>query len=154
MMDREDRTGLHNLKPAPGSRKDRKRVGRGRSAGGGKTCGRGQKGQNARSGSHSKIGFEGGQMPLARRVPKLGGFKPRNRKVYVPVNLSDLERFDPGSVVDPAAMEAAGLIRKAHQRVKVLGGGELTRSLTVRAHAFSGSARERIEAAGGKTEVV
>ncbi len=145
---------LHNLKPPAGSRKDRKRVGRGESAGGGKTSGRGQKGQNARSGSHRNPGFEGGQMPLYRRVPKLGGFTPRKRKVYAVVNVSDLQRFDDGLVVDPASLAQAGLIRKERENVKILGDGELKTSLTVRAHAFTRTAREKIEAAGGKAEVI
>lgn len=152
MDDREIR--LHNLSPAPGSRKDRKRVGRGRSAGTGKTSGRGQKGQKARSGSRTKIGFEGGQMPLFRRVPKLGGFKPRNRKVYEVVNVSELGRFEKGQVVDPATLAGAGLVRKERDAVKILGDGELSTELTVRAHAFTRSAREKIEAAGGRAEVI
>ncbi|HEY5531050.1 MAG TPA: 50S ribosomal protein L15 [Candidatus Anoxymicrobiaceae bacterium] len=145
---------LHNLKPAPGSRKDRKRVGRGDSSGHGQTSGRGHKGQNARSGSHRKPGFEGGQMPLMRRVPKLGGFTPRNRKVYAVVNVCDLERFEKGQVVDPASLAQAGLIRKERESVKILGDGDLNTSLTVRAHAFTKSAREKIEAAGGTAEVI
>lgn len=145
---------LHNLKPAAGSRKERKRVGRGRNAGGGKTSGRGQKGQNARSGSQSKVGFEGGQMPLLRRVPKLGGFTPRNRTVYALVNVSALERFDKDQVVEPTSLAAAGLIKKGRENVKILGDGELNTSLTVRAHAFTRTARQKIEAAGGKAEVI
>jgi large subunit ribosomal protein L15 len=150
----EDDIRLHNLKPPPGSRKERKRVGRGESAGGGKTSGRGQKGQNARSGSHRNPGFEGGQMPLYRRIPKLGGFTPRKRKVYAVVNVSDLERFDAGLTVDPASLAQAGLIKKERESVKILGDGELNTSLTVRAHAFTRTAREKIEAAGGKAEVI
>ena len=145
---------LHNLKPAPGSRKDRKRVGRGRSSGHGKTSGRGQKGQNSRSGSHSNPGFEGGQMPLFRRVPKLGGFTPRKRKVYAVVNVSELDRFESEQVVDPASLASAGLIKKERESVKILGDGELNTGLTVRAHAFTRVAREKIEAAGGKAEVI
>jgi large subunit ribosomal protein L15 len=153
-MGEDERIGLHNLKPAPGSRRNRKRVGRGRSAGGGKTAGRGQKGQNSRSGSRRKPGFEGGQMPLLRRIPKLGGFTPRNRKVYAVVNVSDLDRFEKDQVVDPALLAGAGLIRKERESVKILGDGELKTSLTVRAHAFTRAAREKIEAAGGKAEVI
>lgn len=153
-MDSEEQMRLHNLKPAPGSRRERKRVGRGKGAGGGKTSGRGMKGQNARSGSHSKVGFEGGQMPLVRRVPKLPGFTPRKRKVYEIVNVSDLERFEGPAVVDPAALAGAGLIKKEHEPVKILGDGDLSRSLTVRAHAFTRSAKEKIEAAGGRVEVI
>jgi large subunit ribosomal protein L15 len=145
---------LHNLKPAPGSRKARKRVGRGRSSGHGKTSGRGQKGQNSRSGSHSNPGFEGGQMPLFRRVPKLGGFTPRKRKVYAVVNVFELDRFESEQVVDPASLASAGLIKKERESVKILGDGELNTSLTVRAHAFTRGAREKIEAAGGKAEVI
>lgn len=151
----DEQISLHNLKPAPGSRSQRKRVGRGRSSGHGKTSGRGQKGQNARSGVKRRIGFEGGQMPLYRRVPKMGGFKPRNRKEYAVVNVSDLERrFEKGATVDPAALAAGGLIKKEKENVKILGDGELSLSLTVRAHAFTKSAREKIEAAGGKAEVI
>lgn len=153
-MEGHDQIRLHNLKPPPGSRKPRKRVGRGLGAGGGKTSGRGQKGQNARSGSHSKIGFEGGQMPLARRVPKLGGFKPRKRAVFEVVNVSQLDRFEPDAVVDPAELARTGLIKKERDRVKILGDGELERKLTVRAHAFTRSARSKIEAAGGEAEVI
>lgn len=154
-MEENDQMRLHNLKPAPGSRKERKRVGRGHSAGGGKRAGRGQKGQKSRSGSNRKPGFEGGQMPLLRRVPKLGGFTPRNRKVYAVVNVSALEdRFEKDGVVDPASLAKAGLIKKERESVKILGDGELKTSLTVRAHAFTRSAREKIEAAGGTAEVI
>jgi large subunit ribosomal protein L15 len=153
-MGENERIGIHNLKPAPGSRRNRKRIGRGRNAGGGKTSGRGQKGQNSRSGSQRKPGFEGGQMPLVRRLPKLGGFTPLNRKVYAVVNVSDLQRFEGGQVVDPSSLAGAGLIKKEHESVKILGDGELTTSLTVRAHAFTRAAREKIEAAGGKAEVI
>ncbi|MBU1670388.1 MAG: 50S ribosomal protein L15 [Actinobacteria bacterium] len=145
---------LHNLKPAPGSRRERKRIGRGHSAGGGKTAGRGQKGQNARSGSHSKIGFEGGQMPLTRRVPKLGGFTPRTRREYALVNVRDLARFKAGDTVDPAVLAREGLIRKERYQVKILGDGELSLKLTVKAHAFTESARRKIEEAGGSAEVI
>ncbi|MBU4194473.1 MAG: 50S ribosomal protein L15 [Actinobacteria bacterium] len=145
---------LHNLKPAPDSRKARKRVGRGPGAGGGGTAGRGHKGQNARSGSKRKPGFEGGQMPLVRRIPKLGGFTPRKRTVYALVNVYQLERFTADDVVDPAALAGAGLVKKERGGVKILGGGELSTSLTVKAHAFTRSAREKIEAVGGKAEVI
>lgn len=145
---------LHTLKPAPGSRKGRKRVGRGQAAGGGKTAGRGQKGQNSRSGSQRKYGFEGGQMPLFRRVPKLGGFTPRRRVVYSVVNVSDLERFETGQVIDPPALAESGLIKKERDLVKILGDGEITKNLTVKAHAFTKSARGKIEEAGGKAEVI
>ena len=150
----EEEIRLHSLKPAPGSRKKRKRVGRGESAGGGKTSGRGQKGQNSRSGSSSKPGFEGGQMPLLRRVPKLGGFTPRNRVAYSIVNVRELERFEPGDVVDPERLAAVGLLKKAGGPVKILGDGELSKSLTVKAHAFTEGARTKIVEAGGKAEVI
>jgi large subunit ribosomal protein L15 len=154
-MEENEEIRLHNLRPAPGSRTDRKRVGRGHGSGSGKTSGRGHKGQNARSGSKRRVGFEGGQMPLYRRLPKLGGFTPRNRKVYAIVNVSDLEaRFEKAAVVDPAALAGAGLIKKERESVKILGDGELTKSLTVKAHAFTRGAREKIEAAGGKAEVI
>lgn len=153
-MDQNDQIRLHNLQPAPGSRKNRKRIGRGKGSGSGKTAGRGQKGQNSRSGSHRNPGFEGGQMPLYRRLPKLGGFTPRNRKVYAVVNVVDLERFESNMVVDPAALVRVGLIKKERENVKILGAGELKTSLTVRAHAFTRTAREKIEAAGGKAEVI
>lgn len=154
-MEENEQIRLHNLKPAPGSRKDRKRIGRGRGSGTGKTAGRGQKGQNSRSGSSKNPGFEGGQMPLYRRLPKLGGFTPRNRKIYAIVNVRDLEgAFEKDSVVDPAALAASGLIKKERESVKVLGDGELTKGMTVRAHAFTKTAREKIEAAGGTAEVI
>ncbi len=153
-MSVDERTGLHNLRPAPGSRKERKRVGRGRSSGHGKTSGRGQKGQNARSGSKSKLGFEGGQMPITRRVPKLGGFTPRRRKIFACVNISELERFSSGSMVDPKALADAGLIKKENLSVKILGEGELTKPLIVKAHAFSATARGKIEEAGGSAEII
>jgi large subunit ribosomal protein L15 len=154
-MEPDERLSLHNLKPAPGSRTKRKRIGRGMGSGHGQTSGRGDKGQNARSGGGTRVGFEGGQMPLYRRVPKLGGFTPRNRKVYAIVNVSDLEeRFDEASVVDPASLAACGLIKKERENVKILGDGELKKNLTVKAHAFTRSAREKIESAGGKAEVI
>jgi large subunit ribosomal protein L15 len=154
-MEEKEQMRLHNLKPAAGSRTERKRIGRGHGSGSGKTSGRGQKGQNSRSGSKSRVGFEGGQMPLYRRLPKLGGFTPRSRKVFAIVNVSDLEqRFEKAAVVDPAALAGAGLIKKERETVKILGDGELTKSLTVKAHAFTRGAREKIEAAGGKAEVI
>jgi len=150
-MPEEDAIRLENLKPAPGSRKSRKRVGRGRSSGHGKTSGRGQKGQKARD--KVRLGSEGGQMPLFRRVPKLGGFKPLSKKYYEIVNVSELSGFDSGSVVDPEALREAGLIKGKHS-VKILGDGEVSKVLVVRAHAFSRSAKEKIEASGGRTEVI
>lgn len=145
---------LENLAPPPGSRKQRKRVGRGEGSGVGKTSGRGQKGQNSRSGSGARVGFEGGQMPLMRRIPKLGGFTPRRRTVYEVVNLSELDRFEPSEVVDPSRMAQMGLIKKEKGGVKILGDGEISKPLTVQANAFSKKAKERIEAAGGKAEVI
>lgn len=151
----QERIGLHNLRAPEGSRRATKRLGRGRASGQGKTSGRGQKGQNSRSGSKSRVGFEGGQMPLYRRIPKLGGFTPRNRREFAVVNVSDLEeRFEKGAQVDPAALAAAGLIKKDRENVKILGDGELTLALSVKAHAFTRSARTKIEAAGGTAEVI
>ena len=143
---------LHHLKPAPGAHKERVRVGRGKASGKGKTSGRGQKGTFARN--TLPVGFEGGQMPLSRRLPKLGGFYSRNRVEYSPVNVERLNAFDGGAVVDPAALAARGLVRKRRAPVKILGRGELQVRLTVRAHAFSTSAREKIERAGGQAEVI
>ncbi len=144
---------LSNLKPAIGSTKDRKRIGRGAGSGTGKTAGKGHKGQNARSGGGVKAGFEGGQMPLQRRLPKRG-FTPLTRKVYALVNLRQLEEFEAGAVVDIQALGKAGMVRKINDGIKILGDGELTKALTVKAHKFSKSAVEKIEAAGGKAEVI
>lgn len=139
---------LSNLSPHPGSRKQRKRLGRGPGSGLGKTAGRGHKGFKARSGSGIKPGFEGGQMPLQRRLPKRG-FRNPFRKYYAVVNLRDLNDFAAGSVVDRAALEAAGLISAKDSLVKVLGDGELSVALTVAVDKVSESARSKIEAAGG-----
>ena len=144
---------LSNLKPAPGSTKNRKRIGRGPGSGTGKTSGKGHKGQNARSGGGVKPGFEGGQMPLHRRLPKRG-FTSLNKKVYALVNLRDLDVFEAGSVVDVEALGKAGLIAGIKDGVKILADGELGKSLTVQAHKFSKTAAAKIEAAGGKTEVL
>jgi len=144
---------LSNLKPAIGSTKSRKRIGRGPGSGTGKTSGKGHKGQNARSGGGVKPGFEGGQMPLQRRLPKRG-FYSMNKKVYVLIKIQDLEAFDADSVVDLEALGKAGLVKKINDGVKILGDGELTKALTVRAHKFSKSAIEKIEKAGGKAEVI
>jgi large subunit ribosomal protein L15 len=144
---------LSNLSPAAGSVKNRKRIGRGPGSGTGKTSGKGHKGQNARSGGGVKPGFEGGQMPLQRRLPKRG-FTPLNKKVYALVNLRDIETFEAGSVVDPEMLINAGFIKKICDGVKILADGELTKSVTVKAHKFSKSAAEKIEAAGGKVEVL
>ena len=144
---------LSNLKPAPGSTKNRKRIGRGPGSGSGKTSGKGHKGQNARSGGGVKPGFEGGQMPLQRRIPKRG-FVSRNKKVYNLVNLRDLEVFDAGTVVDLEQYGKAGLVSGIKDGIKILADGELSKSLTVQAHKFSKAAVEKIEAAGGKVEVL
>ncbi|MFL5518473.1 MAG: 50S ribosomal protein L15 [Gemmatimonadales bacterium] len=154
--------GLHSLKPAPGSRKQRKRVGRGEGSGVGKTSGRGQKGAGARSGSKTRVNFEGGQNPIHMRMRKLRGphmkksmpfekFRTRTQ----PVNLSDLEeRFDKGAEVTPESLREKGLAKRRGVPVKILGRGELTKELTVAAHAFSASAREKVEGAGGTCRVL
>ncbi|MBI2929771.1 MAG: 50S ribosomal protein L15 [Verrucomicrobia bacterium] len=144
---------LHDLKPRPGAKHRRKRLGQGESSGHGKTSGRGGKGQTARSGSSIRIGFEGGQMPLIRRIPKRGFNNARFTTRYLPVNLEALNRFDDGARVDEAALRAAGLANGKADGIKILGDGELTRKLTVCAHAFSASARARIEALGGVCEL-
>lgn len=144
---------LSNLKPALGSTKNKKRIGRGAGSGTGKTSGKGHKGQNARSGGGVKPGFEGGQMPLQRRLPKRG-FTPLTRKEYALVNLRELAQFEPDSVVDVEALSKSGLVGNVKDGVKILGDGELTHALTVKAHKFSKSAVAKIEAAGGKVEVV
>ena len=141
----------HDLKPAEGSHKKRKRKGRGEGSGKGKTAGRGTKGTKARGEVH--LFFEGGQMPLARRVPKLKGFRPPNQKIYGGVNVGALESVE-GDTVGPEELHSAGLVHKRDKLIKVLGGGDLGRKLTVRAHAFSASARSKIEAAGGTAEVI
>jgi large subunit ribosomal protein L15 len=143
---------LHDLKPAAGAHRKSRRIGRGTGSGRGKTSGRGQKGQNARS-EGFRVGFEGGQMPLAQRIPKLPGFKNPFKKIYAVVNLSKLSRFPDGATVDGEALLEAGLVR-AGLDVKVLGTGDLKRKLTVEAHAFSSSAREAIEARGGSVKVI
>jgi len=139
---------LNNLKPKKGSRKPRKRVGRGPGSGNGKTAGRGEKGQKSRSGYTSKLGFEGGQMPLHRRLPKRG-FTNIFRTEYAVLNLADLEQFESDSVVDLAALKSVGLVKGGNKRVKVLGNGELSKKLTVHADKFSKTAKTKIEAAGG-----
>jgi large subunit ribosomal protein L15 len=145
---------LHDLKPRPGAKHRRKRIGQGESSGHGKTSGRGGKGQTARSGSSVRIGFEGGQMPLIRRIPKRGFNNARHTVEYIPVNLEALNNFENGTRVDEAALRKAGLANGRLARIKILGSGELTRKLTVSAHAFSGSARSKIEAKGGTCEVI
>jgi large subunit ribosomal protein L15 len=145
---------LHDLKPRPGAKHRRKRLGQGESSGHGKTSGRGGKGQTARSGSSIRIGFEGGQMPLIRRIPKRGFNNARHTTRYIPVNLDSLNRFDDGARVDFEALRQAGLANGKAAGVKILGTGELTRKLTVTAHAFSASAKAKIEGKGGSCEVI
>lgn len=145
---------LHDLKPRPGAKHRRKRLGQGESSGHGKTSGRGGKGQTARSGSSIRIGFEGGQMPLARRIPKRGFNNARFATVYIPVNLDALNKFEDGARVDEAALRAVGAANGKGSGIKILGDGELTRKLTVVAHAFSASARAKIEAKGGACEII
>ncbi len=144
---------LSNLSPAAGSVKNRKRIGRGAGSGTGKTSGRGHKGQNSRSGGGVKPGFEGGQMPLQRRLPKRG-FTSLNKKVYALVNLRDLESFEAGSSIDPEMLINAGFIKAVCDGVKILADGELTKAVTVKAHKFSKSAAAKIEAVGGTVEVL
>ena len=144
---------LHELSPAPGSTKKTFRKGRGAGSGNGKTAGKGHKGQNARSGGGVRPGFEGGQMPLTRRLPKRG-FTNIFATKYATINVGDLNRFEDGAVVDEAAIVAAGLVKKTMDGIKVLGNGELEKKLTVNAKAFSASAKQKIEAAGGKAEVM
>src|SRR4051812_34837880 len=162
MADEPQRIGLHTLKPAPGSRKDRKRVGRGEGSGFGKTAGRGQKGAGSRSGSKTRHNFEGGQMPIHMRMRKLRGPHMKKSMPFEPfrthtqaVNLQDLERrFEAGDEVTLDALKAKGLGTRKDVPVKVLAKGSLSKKLTVHAHAFSGAAREAIEAAGGSAVVV
>jgi large subunit ribosomal protein L15 len=144
---------LHELSPTPGSVKENKRKGRGIGTGNGKTAGRGHKGQKARAGGSIRAGFEGGQMPLVRRLPKRG-FNNIFAKPLEAINVSDLDCFEDGAQVDAQALLEAGLISKCKYGVKILGNGELSKKLTVCASAFSESAKAKIEAAGGKTEVV
>jgi large subunit ribosomal protein L15 len=144
---------LHELHYTEGARKARKRVGRGTSSGTGKTAGRGQKGQNSRSGGGKKPGFEGGQTPLFMRLPKRG-FTNVNRVEYAIVNLEQLNTFEVGTIVSVQELKEAGIIKKELDGIKVLGNGKLDKALTVQAHKFSKSAVEAIEAAGGKTEVI
>lgn len=145
---------LHDLKPRPGARHRRKRLGQGEASGHGKTSGRGGKGQTARSGSSIRIGFEGGQMPLIRRIPKRGFNNARHATRYLPVNLAALNRFEDGARVDETALRSAGLANGRAAGIKILGDGELTRKLTVSAHAFSASAKAKIEAKGGACELI
>ncbi|HKW71116.1 MAG TPA: 50S ribosomal protein L15 [Candidatus Dormibacteraeota bacterium] len=143
---------LHELKPAAGAHRRPQRIGRGTGSGRGKTSGRGQKGQNARS-EGFRLGFEGGQMPLSQRLPKLPGFKNRFKKVYAVVNLSKLSRFPDGAKVDAETLAQAGLV-KGDREIKILGAGRIKHKLTVEAHAISSSAREAIEKAGGTVTIL
>lgn len=145
---------LHTLKPRAGSRHRRKRLGQGESSGRGKTAGRGGKGQSARSGSSIRPGFEGGQMPLIRRLPKRGFNNARHTIRYAVINLEALSQFPAGSVVDAAALNKLGLANGPIKRIKILGDGDLKHKLTVRAHAFSASAKSKIEGVGGTCEMV
>ena len=144
---------LNTIKPAVGATKDRKRIGRGPGSGHGKTATKGHKGQKARSGGSIKPGFEGGQMPMQRRLPKRG-FLPLTRKEYAVINVSQLEAFENGSVVDPAAIVRCGLVSNIRDGIKVLAKGALTKTLTVKAHKFSAAAKEMITAAGGSVEEI
>jgi len=145
---------LHNLKPRPGAKHRTKRLGQGESSGHGKTSGRGGKGQTARSGSSIRIGFEGGQMPLIRRIPKRGFNNARFTVSYSPVNVGDLNKFDDGAKVDETALRAVGLANGKSAGIKILGNGELEKKLTVSVSAFSASAKAKIEAKGGTVEIV
>ena len=145
---------LNNITPTEGAFKERKRVGRGTGSGLGKTSGKGQKGQNARSGGGVRVGFEGGQLPLFRRLPKRG-FSNANFKIrYATINLSDLNNFEDGAVVSPELLKEMGLVKKQLDGIKVLGNGKLSKKLTVKAHKFSEKAKEEIEKLGGIPEVI
>ena len=144
---------LHELSPAPGSVRESKRIGRGHGSGQGKTAGKGHKGQKARAGRGFRPGFEGGQMPLQRRIPKRG-FNNNFATRYATINVAALNVFENGAVVDTDALKAAGIVKKAYDGVKVLGNGTVEKSLTVKVAAYSESAKAKIEAAGGKAEVI
>lgn len=144
---------LNEMTYTEGARRNRKRIGRGHGSGNGKTAGKGQKGQNARSGGGVRLGFEGGQTPLARRLPKRG-FTNFNRKEYTIVNVESLNVFEDGTVVTPELLKETGLVKKELDGIKILGQGELTKKLTVQAHKFSATATTVIEQAGGKVEVL
>ncbi len=144
---------IHDARPKPGSRRPRKRVGRGHGSGSGKTAGRGENGAKSRSGYSRKVGFEGGQLPLVRRIPKRG-FKNPFRTEWAEVNLDQLDRFVAGTLVDPESLRAAGLIKGRYDKVVVMGRGDLEISLDVKVHRFTKSAATKIEAAGGSTEVL
>lgn len=145
---------LHNLKPRPGSKHRRKRLGQGESSGHGKTAGRGGKGQTARSGSSIRVGFEGGQMPLIRRIPKRGFNNTEFTTAYSPVNVGELNQFEDGARVDEIALRSVGLANGPKLGIKILGTGDLTKKLTVVVSAISASAKTKIEAKGGKVEII
>ena len=145
---------LHELRPSEGAFKTKKRVGRGVASGTGKTSGKGHKGQNARSGGGVRPGFEGGQLPLFKRLPKKGFSNALFKKEYVTINVCDLEKFDEGAVVTPELLKEMGILKKQLSGVKILGNGELTKKLTVKASKFSKTAVEKIESKGGKAEVI
>ena len=145
---------LHDLKPRPGSKHRRKRLGQGESSGHGKTAGRGGKGQSARSGSSIRPGFEGGQMPLIRRIPKRGFINKNFAIRYVPINLDSLNQFDNGATVDADTLRGKGLANGTLMRIKILGTGDLSKKLTVSAHAFSATAKAKIEKLGGTCQVI
>ena len=145
---------LNSIHPAEGATSKRKRVGRGVATGNGKTSGKGHKGQNARSGGGVRPGFEGGQLPLFRRLPKRGFSNHMFKKVYAVINISDLNRFENGTVVTPALLKEAGIVKKELSGIKVLGEGTLEKKLTIQAHKFSSSALEKIKASGSKAEVI
>ncbi|MGQ9705947.1 MAG: 50S ribosomal protein L15 [bacterium] len=144
---------IEDLRPAISSKKGRKRVGCGSSSGHGGTSGRGHKGQKSRAGARIRPGFEGGQMPLYRRLPGKG-FKPKNKKIFSIIDVKDLKRFEAGSIVDIDLLREIGLIKGRKMKVKVLGDGEIDRALTVRVHSFSKKAKEKIEGSGGKAEII
>ncbi len=145
---------LNDLRPAPGATHKRKRVGRGIGSGMGKTSTKGHKGQKARTGASPRLGFEGGQTPLHRRLPQRPGFRNVNRKEYAVINLDDLEMFNAGTEISPELLINSGIIKNLKDGLKVLGNGELTKALTVRAHKFSKAAEEKLKAAGGTAEVL
>ena len=145
---------LHELKPAEGAVKSRKRLGRGTATGQGKTAGRGQKGQKSRSGGGVRVGFEGGQMPLARRLPKRGFSNALFKTRYATINLSDLNKFEDGAVITPELLKEMGLVKKQLDGIKVLGNGTLEKKVIVKAHKFSEVAQKQIEKLGGKAEVI
>jgi len=145
---------LHDLKPAPGSTKKRKRVGRGSGSGSGTTAGRGMNGQNSRSGGGVRLGFEGGQLPLFRRLPKRGFSNHRFKKIWTTVNIETLNCFEDGTEITPEVLVEAGIVKKFEEGLKILGNGELERKLIVKANKFTQSAIKKIEAAGGKAEVI